>query len=104
MKMLFDTLPATELKVAYSGESGLAIADTEPVNLIILDINLPGMDGFETMNRLKQGTRTASVPVIGLSARATEHDRNRASAMGFYRYFTKPMNVPEFIESIRTVL
>ncbi|HVT50159.1 MAG TPA: PAS domain S-box protein, partial [Dongiaceae bacterium] len=71
MKTLFETLPATELKVAYSGESGLAIAASEPVNLIILDINLPGMDGFETMNRLKQESRTAAVPVIGLSARAT---------------------------------
>lgn len=104
MKTLFDALPATELKVAYSGESGLAIADAEPFNLIILDINLPGIDGFETMNRLKQGSRTASVPVIGLSARATETDRTRAEALGFYRYFTKPMNVPEFIESVRRVL
>jgi len=104
MKTLFDALPATELKIAYSGESGLAIADAEPINLIILDINLPGMDGFETMNRLKQATRTASVPVIGLSARATEQDRHRASALGFYRYFTKPMNVPEFIETVRGVL
>jgi CheY-like chemotaxis protein/anti-sigma regulatory factor (Ser/Thr protein kinase) len=104
MRTLFDALPATELKIAYSGESGLAIADAEPINLIILDINLPGMDGFETMNRLKQGVRTAAVPVIGLSARATEQDRHRASALGFYRYFTKPMNVPEFIESVRGVL
>jgi len=104
MKTLFDTLPSAELKVAYSGESGLAIADAEPFHLIILDINLPGMDGFETMNRLKQGSRTSSVPVIGLSARATEKDRDRAEALGFYRYFTKPMNVPEFIESIRRVL
>jgi len=103
MRTLFDTLPA-ELKIAYSGESGLAIADAEPINLIILDINLPGMDGFETMHRLKNGSRTASVPVIGLSARATEQDRDRASALGFYRYFTKPMNLPEFIESVRTVL
>ncbi|MES1150343.1 MAG: ATP-binding protein, partial [Dongia sp.] len=104
MKTLFDALPATELKVAYSGESGLAIADAEPFNLIILDINLPGIDGFETVNRLNQGSRTASVPVIGLSARATETDRTRAEALGFYRYFTKPMNVPEFIESVRRVL
>src|SRR5581483_1210802 len=104
MKTLFDTLPATELKIAYSGESGLAIADAEPVSLIILDINLPGMDGFETMNRLRQGSRTAAVPVIGLSARATEQDRHRAASLGFYRYFTKPMNLPEFIETVRAVL
>ncbi len=104
MKTVFDGLPATELKVAYSAESGLAIADAEPINLIILDINLPGMDGFETMHRLKQRRSTAEVPVIGLSARATEQDRNRASALGFYRYFTKPMNLPEFIETIRDVL
>jgi PAS domain S-box-containing protein len=104
MRTVFDGLPATELKVAYTGESGLAIADAEPVDLIILDINLPGMDGFETMHRLKQGRNTAEVPVIGLSARATEQDRNRASSLGFYRYFTKPMNLPEFIETVRDVL
>lgn len=104
MRQLFDTLPETQLKIARTGESGLAIADTEPVSLIILDINLPGMDGFETMHRLKQHRRTAGVPVIGLSARATEEDRGRATELGFYRYFTKPMNVPEFIETVRSVL
>jgi len=104
MRTLFDTLPATELKIAYSGEKRAGDRRCGAINLIILDINLPGMDGFETMNRLKQGVRTASVPGIGLSARATEQDRNRASALGFYRYFTKPMNLPEFIESVRTVL
>ncbi|HVZ01502.1 MAG TPA: ATP-binding protein [Dongiaceae bacterium] len=104
MRTLFDTLPATELKIALNGESGLAIADAGPVDLIILDISLPGMDGFETMSRLKQHSRTAAVPVIGLSARASEQDRSRAAALGFYRYFTKPMNVPEFIATVRAVL
>jgi CheY-like chemotaxis protein len=104
MRTLFDSLPATELRIANNGEIGLAIADAEPVSLIILDINLPGMDGFETMHRLKQHSRTAAVPVIALSARATEQDRHRASELGFYRYFTKPMNVPEFIETVRSVL
>jgi PAS domain S-box-containing protein len=104
MQTLFDTLPATALKIATSGAGGLAVAKAEPVDLIILDINLPDMDGFEAMQQLKQHSRTASVPVIGLSARATEQDRSRASALGFYRYFTKPMDVPEFIETVRAVL
>jgi PAS domain S-box-containing protein len=104
MRSLFSSLPATELKIAYTGETGLAIADSEPVGLVILDVNLPGIDGFETIRRLKSSRRTADLPVIGLSARATEQDISRATELGFYRYFVKPMNVPEFMESVRAVL
>jgi len=104
MESLLQQVPGAELKVAYSAELGLEIARAIPVRVIILDIGLPGMDGFQALQQLRALRDTADVPVIGLSARASNADIERAAELGFYRYLTKPVNVPELMDTLRAVL
>ncbi|MDQ7248503.1 PAS domain S-box protein [Dongia sedimenti] len=104
MESLMRQVPGVELKVAYSAELGLEIARSHPVRVIILDITLPGMDGFQALQQLRARRDTADVPVIGLSARASNADIERAAELGFYRYLTKPVNVPELMDTLRAVL
>ena len=104
MESLLRQVPGVELKVAYSAELGLEMAGSIPLRAIILDITLPGMDGFEALQQLRAQHNTANVPVIGLSARASNVDIERATELGFYRYLTKPVNVPELLDTLRSVL
>jgi CheY-like chemotaxis protein len=105
MESLFKAIPGTDLRIARDAEAALELAATnDAVRAIILDINLPDMDGFEALMRLRAMRATADVPVIGLSARAGAADIERASSLGFYRYLTKPVNVPELLETLRAVL
>jgi PAS domain S-box-containing protein len=104
MESLFRSIPGVELRIAYSAELGLEMAAAMPVRAIILDINLPGINGFEALERLRAQSDTADVPVIGLSARATSADIERAAMLGFYRYLTKPVNITELMETLRSVL
>ena len=104
MESLFRSIPGVELRIAYSAELGLEMAHALPVRAIILDINLPGISGFEALERLRASSDTADVPVIGLSARATSADIERAAMLGFYRYLTKPVNISELMETLRAVL
>ena len=104
MESLFRSIPGVDLRIAYSAELGLEMATTIPVRVIILDINLPGISGFDAVEQLRAHRETAQVPVIGLSARATTSDVQRASELGFYRYLTKPVNVPELMDTLRAAL
>jgi len=104
MTSLFRSIPGVELRTAYSAELGLEMVNSIPVRAIILDINLPGISGFDAVEQLRSHRETAQVPVIGLSARATTLDIQRASELGFYRYLTKPVKVPELIDTLRSAL
>jgi signal transduction histidine kinase/CheY-like chemotaxis protein len=104
MESVFRAMPGAELRVATDAETGLELAATGAVRAIILDINLPGMDGFAALARLRAEPQTADLPVIGLSARASGDDIERASDLGFYRYLTKPVDVRELLETLKTVL
>jgi PAS domain S-box-containing protein len=104
MESLFRSIPGIELRIAYSAELGLEMAAAMPIRAIILDINLPGINGFEALERLRARSDTADVPVIGLSARATSADIEHAAKLGFYRYLTKPVNISELMETLRSVL
>jgi CheY-like chemotaxis protein len=104
MESLFRSIPGVELRIAYSAELGLEMAAALPVRAIILDINLPGISGFEALEQLRARSDTADVPVIGLSARSTTADIERAASLGFYRYLTKPVNITELMETLRGVL
>ena len=82
-----------ELQVAPDGLTGLAMATAAPPALAIVDIDLPGMDGLELCRRLRADPRTATLPLIGLSANAMLSDVDRARAAGFDVYLTKPLDV-----------
>ena len=88
----------------YRAEVGPRIAQSSPVDAIILDINLPGMNGFEAISHLKDNAKTAAVPVVGLSARCTDSDLDRASRLGFYRYLTKPVDVQLLPQTLHSLL
>jgi len=85
-----------ELLDAGSAEDGLEIAAGQRPELILLDINLPGMDGFEALRQLRDNPLTRDIPVIALTANAMLRDIERGKAAGFDAYLTKPINVVEF--------
>lgn len=93
-----------ELIIAHEGFEGLKLAEAHLPDLILLDINLPGMDGKTVFRKLKGTITTASIPVIALSADAMSDDIKEAKNLGFCEYITKPLDVSKFLESIKTTL
>ncbi len=86
---------------AASGEEGLDIASTHPSDLVILDLAMPGTDGFEVCKELRKWSK---VPIIVLSVRASEEDKIKALDLGADDYLTKPFGVGELLARIRAVL
>jgi CheY-like chemotaxis protein len=93
-----------EVVVAADGEQGVAMAETEAPDLILMDLRLPGIDGWEATRRLKATPETKAIPVIALSAHAMAGDREKALAAGCDDYDTKPVDFPRLVERIRTIL
>ncbi len=104
MQELIDTLPSMKLLTAADGGTGIALAKAHRPDVIVLDINLPGMNGFEILRELKRVPATAGIPVIALSAAAAPRDIQRGKAEGFLHYLTKPINVAEFMSAIDGLL
>lgn len=84
--------------------SGLECANSEIPDLILLDIFLPGIDGYEVLKRLQENPDTANIPVIALSANAMQNDIDKGRAAGFIEYLSKPIDVAGFLETINQVL
>ncbi len=93
-----------QVKVANSGEKALAIALLEPPDLILLDIMMPGMDGYEVCERLKRSATTAQVPVIFITANAEVDDETRGLELGAVDYITKPISPPIVLARIKNHL
>jgi len=89
---------------ALNGLEGLKLARSERVDLVILDILLPGIDGFEVCHRLRSAPETASTPVIMISAKAREEDRATALRIGADAYFGKPLGMAELMVAIENLL
>jgi signal transduction histidine kinase/CheY-like chemotaxis protein len=87
---------------AADGESGLEIALREQPDLILMDMNLPGLNGIEVKHALSNSPTTAGIPVIALSANAMQVDIDRAHDAGFSGYLTKPFKLPELRETLRS--
>lgn len=104
MESTFAKIPNIELLTANSGEQGLELAHSQQPDLIILDIHLSGMDGYEVLARLKTTAETSSIPVVALSASAMATDIDKGLAMGFADYFTKPVNITMFLSRIQALL
>jgi signal transduction histidine kinase/CheY-like chemotaxis protein len=96
--------PDLELLSAPDGPGGLALARARRPEVILMDLNLPGMSGFEVLERLRADPLTAAIPVLALSANAMQHDVERGLAAGFARYITKPIDIDKFNEAIDGVL
>jgi two-component system OmpR family response regulator len=91
-----------EVATAASGDEAVRGAAEDPPDLILLDVMLPGMDGFEVVRRLRAGRR--DVPVLFLSARDAPEDKVNGLTLGGDDYVTKPFHLPELVARIRAVL
>jgi len=93
-----------DVVIAIDGESGLALAGSEAPNLILMDMSLPLLDGWEAARRLKAAPSTQHIPIIGLTAHAMSSDRERALEAGCDDYDTKPVELPRLLEKIEALL
>ncbi|MEA2239604.1 MAG: two-component system, cell cycle response regulator [Thermoanaerobaculia bacterium] len=90
---------------AASGEDALSIArGGEPVDLILMDIHLPGIDGLSVVREMKTDERTKTIPILALTAHAMRGDRDRFLDAGCDGYISKPIDVKTFLTSIRQYL
>ena len=89
---------------ADNAEDGLAVARAERPAMILMDVQLPGMDGVEALSRLRANPATAGIRVVALTAFAMKEDRERFVAAGFDGYLEKPINVPEFPHQVAALL
>jgi signal transduction histidine kinase/ActR/RegA family two-component response regulator len=92
--------PDLRLLSAPDGPSGLALARSHRPELVLTDLNLPGMSGLEVLAELRRDPATAAMPVIALTANAMPRDIERGLAAGFTRYLTKPIDIEQFNEAI----
>jgi two-component system cell cycle response regulator DivK len=95
LKLVRDVLQFAGYDVieAQSGEEGLRVAQDDPPDLVLMDLQLPGIDGTETLRRLRQGPLGRDVPVVAVTALAMAVDRQRAFLAGFDGYIEKPISV-----------
>jgi two-component system, cell cycle response regulator DivK len=87
-----------------TGEEAIRLAQTSAPALILMDIQLPGMNGIEAFRVLRGDPRTRHIPVIAVTASAMTHDRQTILAAGFDGYQPKPINVRDFVEAVRQTL
>jgi CheY-like chemotaxis protein len=93
-----------EVVAARDGQQGIAMARSEAPALILMDLSLPVMDGWEATRQLKAEATTQRIPVIALSAHAMAGDREKAIAAGCDDYDTKPVELPRLLEKISALL
>ena len=93
-----------EVLVAKDGEVGLAMARSEAPSLILMDLDLPVVDGWEATRRLKASDETRHIPVVAVSAYAMASDRRRALDAGCDDFFSKPVNLKRLLERIESLL
>jgi two-component system cell cycle response regulator DivK len=93
-----------DVTMAFDGPAGIAAATTDRPDLILMDISLPGMDGWEATRVLRAQTETASVPIIALTAHAMETDRQRSLEAGCNDFDTKPVDLARLLIKIEALL
>jgi two-component system, cell cycle response regulator DivK len=93
-----------DVVLAVHGEEGVAKAGSENPDLILMDLSLPVLDGWEATRRIKSDRETSGIPVIGLSAHAMPEDEIRARKMGCDDFDTKPIEMPRLLGKIETLL
>ena len=106
MKLVRDVLEFSGYEVieATSGEDGVRLAEAEHPHLILMDLQLPGIDGAEALRRIRGGRAGRDVPVVAVTAFAMAEDRSRVFATGFDGYLEKPISVSRFPQQVRDFL
>jgi CheY-like chemotaxis protein len=106
LKLLRDVLEYAgyDVRAARTAEDGITVAVSEPPDLVLMDLQLPGIDGMEALRRLRDSPRTAGIPVVAVTAQAMKEDRERTLAAGFDGYVEKPISVRSFLDQVRRFL
>lgn len=101
-KLFRDVLRVTgyDTLEARTGEEAVELAVSSRPALVLMDVQLPGIDGVEALRRLRSDQRTASIPVLALTAQAMHEDRERFLAAGFDGYISKPVDVVELLRTV----
>jgi two-component system cell cycle response regulator DivK len=106
MKLLRDVLTVKGYRVleATTGEEAVVRAVADDPQLVLMDVQLPGIDGVEALRRVRADPRTARIPVLALTAQAMEGDRARFLAAGFDGYLSKPVDITELLATVAAYL
>src|SRR5215472_6109817 len=104
LKMRLELLDEFEVLTAEDGEKGCEMAASERPELILMDLEMPGIDGWEATRRLKGNPQTRNIPIIALSAHALAGSREKALAAGCDEFDTKPIEFDRLVATMRRVL
>jgi CheY-like chemotaxis protein len=104
MRDVLGDFEGIELLTAPTAEAGIELARSRRPHVIMMDVNLPGMSGLDALRILRQDPGTERIPVIALTAAATERDKQRGMQAGFYRYLTKPVKLGELVTALDVLL
>jgi CheY-like chemotaxis protein len=104
VEQLIARRPDMRLLGAKDGTRGVTLARIHQPEVILMDINLPGISGIQALKILREDPVTAHIPVLAISANAMPRDIVKGLAAGFFRYLTKPIKINEFMEALDTAL
>jgi len=104
LKMRLELLDDFEVLTAEDGEKGCVMAVSERPDIILMDLEMPVMNGWEAARRLKGNPETRDIPIIGLSAHALSGEREKALAAGCNEYDTKPIEFDRLVSTVRRIL
>jgi len=106
LKLARDVLQAKGYRTieAVTGEEGVKLAKERKPDLVLMDIQLPGISGIEAFKQIRADAKTKAIPVIALTASVTPTDRTAITAAGFDAFLGKPINLKEFVETVRRLV
>ena len=106
MKLARDVLQAKGYQTleAETGEEGVRLAKERTPDLVLMDIQLPGINGIEAFKQIRADPKTARIPVVALTASVTPTDRSQITAAGFDAFIGKPINLKEFLDTVKRLV
>jgi two-component system cell cycle response regulator DivK len=106
MKLARDVLQAKGYRTleAVSGEEGVKLARENKPDLVLMDIQLPGINGIEAFRQIRADEKTKGIPVVALTASVTPTDRSAITAAGFDAFLGKPINLKEFLDTVKRLV
>jgi len=106
MKLARDVLQAKGYQTleAETGEEGVRLAKEKVPDLVLMDIQLPGINGIEAFRQIRADAKTARIPVVALTASVTATDRSQITAAGFDAFVGKPINLKEFLDTVKRLV
>jgi two-component system cell cycle response regulator DivK len=106
MKLARDVLQAKGYQTleAETGEEGVRLAKERKPDLVLMDIQLPGINGIEAFRQIRADPGTARIPVVALTASVTPTDRSQITAAGFDAFVGKPINLKEFLDTVKRLV